>query len=152
MTRGRRDVKPIAKTANGFALVEILVAISILAISLVVIFQLFSGGLKSRQLSERYARGVFYAREKMTEVLILPELVEGETQGEFKDAYRWQSAVTRIVPDDDEKEPPVDLMKIHVRVTWREGEKEKFFTIETLKVVKKEQSADSTKKALKDGA
>ena len=127
-------------------------AISILAISLVVIFQLFSGGLKSRQFSEKYGRGVFYAREKMAEKLVLPELAEGESQGEFEDAYRWQSAVTRIVPEDDEKELPVDLMKIHVRVTWREGEKEKTFTIETLKVVRKEQSIDNTKKPLEEGA
>ena len=152
MTNGRRSVKPISKAASGFALIEILVAISILAISLVVIFQLFSGGLKSRQLSERYARGIFYAREKMAETLILPELPEGESEGELEDAYRWQSDVSRIVPEDDEKELPVDLMKIHVRVTWREGEKEKSFTIETLKVVKREQSADNTKKTLKDGA
>ncbi|EFK11468.1 prepilin-type N-terminal cleavage/methylation domain protein [delta proteobacterium NaphS2] len=152
MTKGRHSEKPLSKAASGFALVEILVAISILAISLVVIFQLFSGGLKSRQLSEKYARGVFYAREKMAETLILPELLEGESAGELEGAYRWQSAVTRIVPEDDEEELPVDLMKIYVRVTWREGERDKSFTIETLKVVGKEQSADNAIKTLKEGA
>jgi general secretion pathway protein I len=148
LTKGRRSVEPISKVASGFALIEILVAISILAISLVVIFQLFSGGLKSRQLSQKYARGVFYAREKMAETLVIPELSEGESQGEFEDDYRWQSSVTRIVPENDEKDPPVDLMKIHVRITWREGEKEKSFSIDTMKVVKREPSADNTKKGV----
>jgi len=152
LTKGRRSATTISKAASGFALIEILVAISILAISLVVIFQLFSGGLKSRQLSQKYARGVFYAREKMSETLVLPELSEGESQGEFEDAYRWQRSVTRIVPENDEKDLPVDLMKIHVRITWREGEKEKSFTIDTLKVVKKEPSTDNAKKPIEDSA
>lgn len=123
---------------SGFALIEILVAVSVLAISLVVIFQLFSGGLKSRKLSEHYARGVFHAREKMAEVLLVPDLSEGETQGEFEDAYEWQAVITRVVSGDDEENLPVYQLNINVRITWHEGEKEKSFAIDTLKVVEKE--------------
>ena len=82
---GLPNPKTTLDTNSGFALIEILVAVSVLAISLVVIFQLFSGGLKTRKLSEQYARGVFHAREKMAEILLAPDLFEGETQGEFED-------------------------------------------------------------------
>ena len=137
-----RSMKPILNTKSGFALIEILVAVSVLAISLVVIFQLFSGGLKSRQLSEKYARGVFHAREKMAEILLSPDLSEGETQGEFEDAYEWQAVITPVVAgDNEEKNLPVNLMSIWIQINWRDGEKEKSFVIGTLKAVEKEKGS-----------
>ena len=126
---------------SGFALIEILVAVSVLAISLVVVFQLFSGGLKARKLSEQYAQGIFHAREKMAEILLAPDLSEGETQGEFEDDYTWQAVITRVVPGDDEENLPVSLLNINVSITWREGEKEKSFVIDTLKTVEKEKGS-----------
>ena len=135
-------VKITSNGEGGFALIEILVAISVLAISLVVIFQLFSGGLKSRKLSEQYARGVFHAREKMAEILLIPELSEGEIQGEFEDAYEWQAVITRVVSEEgEEKNLPVNLMSIWIRINWREGEKEKSFVIGTLKAVEKDKES-----------
>ncbi len=137
-----RSINLILNTNSGFALIEILVAVSVLAISLVVIFQLFSGGLKSRQLSEKYARGVFHAREKMAEILLSPDLSEGETEGEFEDAYKWQAVITRVVADDnEEKNLPVNLMSVWIRINWREGEKEKSFIIGSLKAVEKEKGS-----------
>ena len=126
---------------SGFALIEILVAVSVLAISLVVIFQLFSGGLKARKLSEQYAQGVFHSREKMAEILLAPDLSEGETQGEFEDAYEWQAVITRVVSGDDEENLPVYLLNINVSITWHEGEKEKSFAIDTLKTVEREKGS-----------
>ena len=135
-------VKITSNARSGFALIEILVAVSVLAISLVVIFQLFSGGLKSRQLSEQYARGVFHAREKMAEMLLTPDLSEGEIQGEFEDAYEWQAVITRVVSEEGEaKNLPVNLLNIRMRINWREGEKKKSFVIDTLKAVEKEKGS-----------
>jgi len=127
--------------SGGFALIEILVAVSVLAISLVVILQLFSGGLKSRQLSEKYARGVFHAREKMAEMLIAPGLLEGETQGEFEDDYKWQATINRVISDEDDEKLPVDLLNVEVRIIWYDGKKEKTFTIDTQKLVQKDKTS-----------
>ena len=137
MTSDRRSERSRSNAIGGFALIEILVAVSVLAISLVVILQLFSGGLKARKLSEEYARGIFHAREKMAEIQLSPDLSEGDAQGEFEDAYQWRAVITRIVPEEAEENLPVDLLNIKVNITWREGEKEKDFTVNTLKVVKK---------------
>jgi general secretion pathway protein I len=136
-----RIANPCSNADSGFALIEILVAVSILAISLVVIFQLFSGGLKSRKLSEQYARGVFHAREKMSETLLTPDLPEGEIQGEFEDGYEWQVAITPVPSEEDEEKMSVGLLNLSVRISWFEGEKEKSFVIETLKVVKKDNNS-----------
>ncbi|MHB9098527.1 MAG: type IV pilus modification PilV family protein, partial [Syntrophales bacterium] len=81
---------------RGFTLIETLVAISILAISLAVILQLFSGGLKSSTLSDEYTRGIFHAREKMDEILLAEELTEGVINGEFDDGFKWKAEALHL--------------------------------------------------------
>ena len=123
---------------KGFTLIEILVAISILSICLVVILQLFSGGLKSSRVSGEYTRGIFYAREKMEEILLSEELSEGESEGEFADSFRWRSAIVRIEPPEEEvAKTPFDTFNIKVDVMWGAEGKEKHFEISTMKVVEK---------------
>ena len=124
-----------APEAKGFALIEVLVAVSVLAICLVVILQLFSGGLKSRKLSEAYARGIFHARAKMAEILIEPEPVEGMREGEFEDAYAWRAEILRRESEVPEEDLPVALLDIRVRVIWREGEKQKEFALSTTRLI-----------------
>ena len=126
---------------KGFTLIEILVAISILSISLVVIFQLFSGGLKSSRLSDQYTKGIFHAKEKMEEILLSTEFLEEEAEGKFGDSYRWRSEIIRIEQaEDEEAKLPFDTFNIEVDVMWYEGDKEKHFAISTMKVVEKKKS------------
>ena len=131
---------------DGFTLIEILVAISILAISLVVIMQLFSGGLKSSSLSDKYVRAIFHAREKMEEILVLGVISEGELEGDFDDSYRWKTEII-LIPSAEEEESklPYDTFDLKVDVIWNEGKKEKRFTVRTLKVVEKEKGDEPEK-------
>ena len=130
---------------DGFTLIEILVAISILAISLVVILQLFSGGLKSSRLSDEYTRGIFHAREKMGEVLLSKDLSEGETEGEFADSFRWKCLVERIErAEEDEEKLPFNMFNIKVDIIWDVGDKEKRFQVSTIKIVEKKKDDEST--------
>ena len=131
---------------NGFTLIEILVAISILSISLVVIFQLFSGGLKSSRLSDEYTRGIFHAREKMGEILLSQDLSEGETGGEFSDSFRWKSLVERIESgEEDEEKLPFNMFNIKVDIIWDVGDREKHFQVSTMKMVEKKKEDESAK-------
>lgn len=75
----------------GFSLLEVIVAIAILGIGLVMIMELFSGSLRSGRGSKDYTEAVIYAKGKMDEIMINPK--EGSDSGEFKNGYRWQSAV-----------------------------------------------------------
>ena len=123
---------------DGFTLIEILVAISILAISLVVILQLFSGGLKSSRLSDEYTRGIFHAREKMGEVLLSKEVSAGETEGEFSDSFRWKCQIELIESvEEDEEKLPFNMFNIKVDIVWDVGDKEKRFQVSTIKIVEK---------------
>ena len=127
-------------SANGFTLMEILVAISVLAIALVVILQLFSGGLKSGRISDAYTMGIFHAKEKMEEILLSESLTPGITEGEFEDGYRWRAAIEQVVQTEEEAAKlPLDMFQITVAVSWGHdtaGEG-KQFQLSTLKVVEK---------------
>jgi len=57
-----------AKHQQGFSLIEILVAFVILAMSLTVIFRIFSGGLRNVALSEDYAQAVLVAESQLSAI------------------------------------------------------------------------------------
>lgn len=123
---------------KGFTLLEILVAIAILAISLTVILQLFSGGLRSVRVSDRHTQGVFHAREKMEEILIENRLEEGNREGEFDDDYTWSARIVRMVPPkEEEKKLPFDVYEITVKVIWHERKGETYFEIQTTKLIER---------------
>jgi len=129
--------------ANGFTLIEILVAISLLAISLVVILQLFSGGLKSGKVSDEYTRGIFHAREVMEEILLLDTVEEGATEGEFEDGFKWKTEIVLLEQREEEATRlPFDTFTIAVEVSWGEEGREKHLRIDTLKVFEKVEGAE----------
>jgi general secretion pathway protein I len=122
---------------RGFTLIETLVAISILAISLVVILQLFSGGLKSSRLSDEYTRGIFHAREKMDEILLAKELTEGVIAGEYDDGFRWRAEALHLdIKEAKDIKLPFRAFSIKVDVMWDAGGQEKHFAISAIKLVR----------------
>lgn len=127
--------------SDGFTLIETLVAMAILSISLVLILQLFSGGLKSSRLSDNYTRAIFHAREKMEEILLDDNFTDMATEGELGDGFKWKAQTLRLEPtQEEEAELPVDIFSIKVDVSWHEGSKEKHFEISTLKIAEKSKS------------
>lgn len=130
---------------NGFTLIETLVAMMLLAISFVVIMQLFSGGLKSGRVTTDYIYGIFHAREKMEEVLLSGNLIPGTLSGEFDDGYEWQATISIPTPPEDDEgaaRKPVVTANVSVDVRWRAGDKEKRFELNTTAILPKPKLKD----------
>ena len=125
------------KPSRGFTLVETLAAMMLLAICLVVILQLFSGGLKSGKISEDYTRAVIFAREKMEEYLLPENFHEGIFEGTIDNNYRWKVDIAIVEPENEKEISQVDLLQVDVFVFWGTGEGEKQFQISTLKIAEK---------------
>jgi general secretion pathway protein I len=119
-------------TTSGFTLVEVLVAFAITSVSLVMVLQLFSIGLRSSVSSCNYTTAIVHARDKMEEMHIEP--VQGS--GTFEDGFEWESEVLPFeglnnAPENDD----YNLMNLKVKIIWLESNKKKSFEMETLKTV-----------------
>lgn len=128
-------------SSNGFTLIEVLVAMMILAISFVVLLQLFSGGLRTARLTDDYTRAILHAREKMEEIYLSEKPGSGEQEGEFKDGFKWKTEIVRVESIGDEAaKMPLDSFNVKVEVTWFEGSRKKHFEINSLKIAVAEKS------------
>ncbi len=138
--RGSADRKGYA---TGFTLIEVVVAIAILAVGITVIIELFSGSLRLVRTSGEYTKAVNYARAKMEEVTVKPTMNEGTEEGEFDGVYRWQVDVKRvnILPARIETDfkPPVELFQVKLIVLWKSGTKERSTVLETYRTIKLEE-------------
>jgi general secretion pathway protein I len=125
---------------RGFTLIEIVVAMAILGIGLVVIIELFSGGLRLGRASEEYSRAAGYARMKLEEVMITELTGEGIQEGQFDPEYRWQMEVRKINLLPSEKitdfKPAVELYQIRFSVLWRSGVRERSTVFQSYKTLK----------------
>ena len=100
---------------QGFTLIEVIVAFAILAISLVMVMQLFSAGLRVSRTSCDYTRAVVHAKDKMEELSLKP--VQGS--GKFEDGFEWETEV-KSYGEHNEKldELGVNLLEVKVKISW----------------------------------
>lgn len=118
----------------GFTLVEVLVAISILGMSLVLIFSLFSQGLTVLNVDKAYSTAVILAKSKMDEVDPLEELEEGEEEGMYSEVYSWRrELVERPEPRGVLLERQTVSYHVRVTVSWQEGLRQRRVALETLR-------------------
>jgi general secretion pathway protein I len=107
--------------AQGFSLLEMMVAIAILAISLGTLYQGVSGATRNVRTDEKYAYGVELARSLLASNAMVPDsgLSErGETEGEFS----WEVAAQPIAVAGRGL-PRGVLQAIEVSVSWKDGGK-----------------------------
>jgi general secretion pathway protein I len=121
---------------NGFTLLETLVAMMILSIALVIIFQLFSEALNTGHISESHTRAVWHAREKMDELLLYETLSEEIQEGDFEDGYRWRYRIEQAASDTQLNLEGVATFTITVWVSWEQGQKTKHMDISALTIAR----------------
>jgi general secretion pathway protein I len=119
----------------GFTLIEVLVAISIMGMSLVIILSLFSQGLRTLQVDQAYTRAIILAKSKMGEVDLIKELEEGEEDGLYPGGFNWRREVVEVPVSRDEEalERRTRLYHIQVVVSWQNGQRRRQVALETLR-------------------
>jgi len=129
-------------STTGFTLIEVVVAMAILAIGLTVIIELFSGGLRSGRTSVEYTKAVNYARMKMEEIAVKQTIREGSEEGEFDDTFRWQVETKRVdilpVENKTDFKPPAELFQVKINILWKSGSKERSTRIDSYKTIRLE--------------
>jgi type II secretion system protein I len=125
---------PSMGSDGGFTLLEVLVALSILAIAVTVIFQLFSANLKAIRGSEDYVSAAVRAQVRLREVLLDPKLMETSWSETTTDGYRVDVVVTEGLRERT-KDLPVQLLNVVLTIYWTKGSKQKALTVKSMKMV-----------------
>lgn len=124
------------KRRDGFTLLEVLVAISILGIALTIILQLFSANLRALSASEDYVSAVTKAEAKMREVLDDKDLSEKSWSEITDDGYRMDVSINETLTERTDN-LQVRLLEVALTVYWTRNTKNKSLTLRTMKVVNK---------------
>ena len=109
------------RPSRGFSLLEMLVAISILAVALVSLYQAASGATRNVRATEKYTYGVELARSLLAENAVVP-LTGVNLGGETSGGFRWR-VNSQPVDLDRTGIAAGSLQKIEVSVSWSDGSK-----------------------------
>ena len=131
-----------SKGCSGFTLLEVLVAMSVLAISITVIMRVFSSAATSTQVMDDYYHALQLAESRMA-MLLTERNPLGTDSGEENQRYRWRTVVTEYRPDSDSlmfgnsllNDPENEFIPYHfyVSVTWGHI-RERSFELDTIRL------------------
>ena len=116
--------------AGGFSLLEILVAISILALALAALYQAASGATRNVRTDEKYAYGVELARSLLADNAVV-SLAGVDKTGETSSGFRWRVTSSPI----DLSRSSLKLGSLHtiaVRVSWDDGSRKREVTFDSV--------------------
>jgi general secretion pathway protein I len=106
---------------RGFSLLEILIAFSILALSLGILLKIFSGGVNTAAVAEEYTAAVQIAESLMAETAEKTPLMPSQSAGLEDKKYHWRVSVSPfqfIAENLDVTAIPAVLFKVKVTVSW----------------------------------
>ena len=129
----RRRVKPQAHiTAPGFTLLEVLIAVAIVAIALVTFMGLHLRSLDATIRAQDLTTAVLLAQGKMATMGEFPDT--GEEQGKFAgpelERFQWATAVTEHTLDALDGGQTVTVRRLEVTVSWVDGQQTHHYTLE----------------------
>jgi general secretion pathway protein I len=101
----------------GFTLIEIVVALAILAVALGALFQAFSTGLRATTVADRQAAAVILAQSLLERIGQDIPLAAGERAGVSDDGLRWSIAVAPAPLIAPERRADSPLLPFDVVVT-----------------------------------
>jgi general secretion pathway protein I len=126
------------RAAAGFTLVEVLVALGILALSGSAIFAAISNGLGDVREADTRARAALLAQSLLARVGVDIPLREGETEGRFTDDIRWHLRLLRFGNAADRRVWPIAAYEVTAEASWRDAAQTRSVVIETLRLGPKE--------------
>jgi len=157
MTKQNRHLRRSAQNSlfssdEGFTLMEVLVALALLAVGLTTLLELFSGSLSLAHSSRTYTIATFLANQKMGETLISDK--DQSQSGNFEHPYedfnydievngqeksQWNLQIIddmlAIIGEQEQIPPSASLRKIRVKISWEENHRQRNLSLETLQAM-----------------
>ena len=109
---------------DGVVLLEVLVAFSILTMSLAVLLNSVSGSLKQHRIVENRLIATTHAANILAGLGIESPLNPGNKSGNFDEHFSWQLNISEAVSAGaavDREETVPKLLSLELKVRWNEG-------------------------------
>ena len=122
---------------SGFTLLEVLISTVLLSSVFVAVVALSSQSLRNLSRMQPHEAAMFYAREKLNQLLLLEELAPGTSAGTWEDGYRWEARISPNVYNPKSAPNSYGLFDIRVAVFWGDAAAEKSYVVETTQWAKR---------------
>jgi general secretion pathway protein I len=103
--------------STGFTLLEVMVAVSIMALVLVTLLGLKNKNMQDVMLADHMTTATLLAKRLMTEMILFKPRLPQEDEGEFSEdefkGYAWKKTVSFT--------PLTQIMEVRIAVLWKEG-------------------------------
>jgi general secretion pathway protein I len=126
-----------SKIQNGFTLLEVVVAMAIVGLGVVTLFEIFSSGLRLETKSSERTLAVAYSRQALDGFLSRRALQEGGEAGNAQGGYRWSIEVRPFQDDSRLSVAGWELKEVRLRMRYHEGGREQEAELKTLRLLKK---------------
>jgi len=124
----------LCKGEAGFTLVEVIVALAILALGLSVLLGSISGSLRQTANATRMAEAGALAQSLLAEVGTDLPIKSEERSGEFPNGYRWHLKMLPYGGVNEREEWPVGAYQISTEVEWEDGANRRSYALTTLRL------------------
>ena len=135
----------IGKNEHGFSLLEVVVALAIMAGGFLVVLNLFSASVRSVDFSGQYLKGVTLANSKINELEIL-NFEPDEYSGSFKneESYRWEVDIAPYDSHLNDSDSGIQLQKVLLKVFWEDRGQVRNVELATLHLERKAHPVSDT--------
>ncbi len=124
---------------NGFTLLEILVAFTLLAMTFATIMEIIAGSAKNTVKASQYTKIALLAQSKMDELGVFEVLEEGSSNGDFDNNTSWSLEITPFdvayEGEIGQENTSVELMEVTLIVSSEIGNKQYNQEFRTLRAV-----------------
>ena len=117
-------------------LIEVLVAFVILSLTMAVLMQIFSGGMRNARMASNYSRAIFLAESRLAAAGVERPLVPGEDSGQIGADLRWRLTVVAVDNDGSTERRLMPASLYHVRswVGWVDDGRERQVELTSLRL------------------
>lgn len=117
---GRSD--QVVMRSRGFTLIEVLVAMTVMAMSFAVLFSLSSRSLDGMRRARDVERRIEFARNKLAELRLVNQIVVGDrADGILDDGTKWNIEVLPFIQPVPEgpRRNPNSVVRIRFALEWQ---------------------------------
>ena len=102
----------------GFSLIEVLIALTILALSLAAFYQSFSVGAKTSYSAQMRADAAIFVQSLLATKGVSEPLEAGHDSGIGPRGFRWTMDIEEVAPVDESLTKKLSVFDVSVDVMW----------------------------------